>query len=172
MTQQDVLSGSWEALHGLMVMITCVEVVLLSCVQKGLVSFSQTESWTAAEQLLIRQGNWHFYCRYLPKRKKDSDAWSGCINMHKHTDCPILINKFLGSKGTHSAALQHELCLCFMGKSKPISFTSAFWLREDAQESAHIHGRDKVHLNKGLQYHSALKSPSKPAPWENLDLKT
>lgn len=171
MTEQDLLSGSWEGLHGLMVMITCMwRFVLFDCVQKAAVSLSKTERWTAAEQLLIRQGNWHFYRRCLLRRKKNSDAWIRGIHAHTHTQTvPSWSASFLDQKAfTVLPYSMRFVCASWGSPSLSVSLLFSDW---DDRSQYTLTARTKFILKKGLQYHSTLKSPSKPAPWENLDLE-
>lgn len=77
--------------------------------------------------------------------ERESNPWIlGSTNENTCPYCPVLINSFLGSKAIHTAVSQHALCLYSMGKSRPLCFTSVFWL----SDAVHIHDRDKVHLKK------------------------
>lgn len=96
--------------------------------------------------------------------KRESSQWIvGSTNKNTCTYCPILINKFLGSKAIHTAALQHALCLCSMGKSGPLCFTSVFWL-------SHPHSwQGQSSFKKSA---AVIWNPlQRPASWEELCLE-
>lgn len=80
--------------------------------------------------------------------------------------CPILINKFLDQK--QATLLPHSMCFVCMlyGEVQAYLFHFCFLielrLTGAHQHSWHGQSSSKKEKKKSLQYHSALKSPSKP----------
>lgn len=173
------MSGSHkkqEGLHGLIRLCVCVEVEVFRLCAK--VSLTQIEKWRAAKSRSV--ANDFFSCleegrgKKVKKKKKKARGKERSLWGMKTCVHTVLSwsTSFLDEK--RATQLPHSMCFvcAAWGKSRPICFTSVFWLRVDnSMETGHICDKDKVHY-KSLQYHTLMKSPLKPvSPWEKLCLK-